>query len=869
MKKHPFFSMSVMFLLGIMLYENIAFFPKIIKISFFLSIIIVSVLFLFVFHKKSQNLSRFIIIFLIVPFLMGAFKIHKDTAFREKYIKYLNNDEQVFAQGKIYKKEKKSKGYCYYLKNVYLKKNDWTHNSTYDLTFKKNITIKKDKNTKVITNNIKSSNISANKISKNIIETSIIKTNNIMVYVQNDDCFLGETILLRGNVKLFDNARNDGNFDGQQYYFSQKIDYSIINTWIEKRTLKSNQYLEQLYNTKNKISFVYLLKLNYINAGTLSNMILGEKSYLDKQVKESYQKLGLSHILAISGMHVSFFGIGLYFSLRRLGCSNKNSALISILSVVTYGYLTGMSISSIRAIGMIILMIIANLIGRTYDTINSIGLMLLVILWNNPFFYSNSGLQMSFVAVLAIATIGKNLTYNLDKQKSRLIEKAHANSKKPNQKTLFKIDLKKKILMSFSIQIATIPIILNSYYEISPYSFLINLILLPLLEYIFVSGVAGGLIGLITLSFSKIVLMPADILLNLYSLVGNLFMKFPYSTVIVGKLSIWQLVVYYIVIFLFYLMTSNYRENAKENSNFSDMRNSNKGVKNHLKDNNKKFAVYIIILFFIAFFRKPLGFEVDILDIGQGDATFVSTSSKYNLFIDGGSTDEKEIGKYKILPFLKSRGIKKIDYWFISHGDADHISGFLEVLEEGYDVGNLVLSSMMPKDEAYDKIVQLAKMKKVKIIYVEGGDKLCLKDTEIQILYPTKKADFTEEELKDRNLLSLSFILKDKEFTGLFAGDLNGEKEKELNIESNLFFYKAIHHGSKFSNTSDLLKKIKPKVTTVSCGKNNRYGHPNKEAISRIRKECVNIFYTMEGGQIKIRKNKSSFVVKQKLSVIK
>ncbi|WP_027422105.1 DNA internalization-related competence protein ComEC/Rec2 [Lachnobacterium bovis] len=876
MKKHPFFSMAIMFLIGIVLYDNIALFLGTIQILIFSIVFIVAVLFLIISHKRRGNILPFVVIVLFIPFILGMFKIHVDTGFRNSYINKINNEDDVLLQGKIYKKEKKNMGYCYYLKDVYLN-NVNLNNANLKNDNNSNSTVKRGSNNWHSNNRFtpkdSSDNLKHNCLQKHVnnsndtnitktsnIDTNVIKTNNVIAYFQTDECFMGEKILISGKIKLFEDARNEGNFDSKQFYFSQKIDYSIINSFIQKRTIKSNQYLEKLYNTKNKISNIYFLKLDEINAGTLSNMILGEKSNLDKGIKENYKKLGLSHILSISGMHVSFFGLGLYYWLRKLGITNKSSACLSIFSVISYGYLTGMSISSIRAIGMIILMIIANLIGRTYDTINSIGIMLIFLMWNNPFLYANSGFQMSFMAVFSIATLGKSLTYKLDKNKSKIIEKAHSNSQKPNAKKIFIINLKKKILVSFSIQIMILPIMLNSYFEISPYSFLVNLILLPLVEYIFVSGVAGGIIGLVLLSFSKAFLMPADIILSLYTLVCNCFVAFPYSTIITGEMSKMKTIVYYVVLLILYIIIKSYSKIEE------DVEFINPKIK---KLYLRKIVILSIILFSVALIRLPLGFEVDVLDVGQGDGIFISTSDNYKIFIDGGSTDEKEVGNYKILPFLKSKGINKIDYWFISHGDADHISGFLEILEEGYRVKNLILSKTMPKDEAYKKIIKLAKEKNVNIIYVEAKDELRLKEAKIKFLYPYSKNEYSKEEQEDRNLLSLCFVLKDKEFIGLFAGDLNGEKEGDLDVPNDIFFYKAIHHGSKFSNTSELLKKIKPSITCVSCGRNNRYGHPNKEAISRIKEECSNIFYTTKGGQIKIKKNKSSFVVKRKLSVIK
>jgi competence protein ComEC len=247
------------------------------------------------------------------------------------------------------------------------------------------------------------------------------------------------------------------------------------------------------------------------------------------------------------------------------------------------------------------------------------------------------------------------------------------------------------------------------------------------------------------------------------------------------------------------------------------------------------------------------------LDVGQGDGIYIATGDGTRYFIDGGSSDEKNLGKYTLLPFLKSNRINRIDYWFVSHADGDHISGLMEVLESGYEISTLLVSAEAPEDENLHALLSLAKECGVMIQYMKAGDVIRTKHTQMKCLYP-----FTEMEQRyprlaeDKNEMSLvleyySANVKPGGFYGLFCGDISTEVEKLLVKEGMLKdvdLFKANHHGSKYSNGEVFLQEIKPEFVVISCGAGNRYGHPAPEAIHRMEAVGTEIFYTMEGGQI-------------------
>ena len=213
------------------------------------------------------------------------------------------------------------------------------------------------------------------------------------------------------------------------------------------------------------------------------------------------------------------------------------------------------------------------------------------------------------------------------------------------------------------------------------------------------------------------------------------------------------------------------------------------------------------------------GFEIDYLDVGQGDGSMLRTEEGVVCFVDGGSTDVSGVGIYRILPFLKSKGIRKVDYWILSHLDDDHVNGFYEVLEAGYRIDAVVISAQMPEDEAKLRLLGELAEYEVPLIEVFGGDAMQLHkdDACIRFLSP----DVTTP-IYDCNGASLVCLYEDTQVCALWTGDI-GKSQEEWLLKSGrlqkIDIYKAAHHGSKYSNSEEYLKMLSPKLSVVSVVK--------------------------------------------------
>ena len=250
------------------------------------------------------------------------------------------------------------------------------------------------------------------------------------------------------------------------------------------------------------------------------------------------------------------------------------------------------------------------------------------------------------------------------------------------------------------------------------------------------------------------------------------------------------------------------------------------------------------------------------LDVGQGDGLFLRTEGGTACLIDGGSSDIKQVGRYRILPFLKERGVGRLDYVLVTHTDGDHISGIRELLEQagepgGIRVETLLLSEQSAAEEAGLQLIELAAQAGTSVRQIEAGMVLADGSASISCIHPGRGSFYA-----DKNAGSLVLRLTYGDFSILLTGDLEETGEREIldaGEELTCDVLKAGHHGSRFSTTEEWMEKAAPKLTLISCGKNNSYGHPHEETIARIREAGSGVLMTPEQGAVTIYSNGRDF----------
>ena len=476
--------------------------------------------------------------------------------FRECYLSKLSEGQTITILGKISKIEPNSFGYQIYVSDCYL-----SQNSTY------------------------------------------VPCNQVLVYASKPQLHVGEIHKITGKLQMFSTSRNEGNFDSASYYQSLKIDFAMQmkqNYLVAKSTSKITQTSLHL---KKKLANVYDSCLNEANSGIIKGMVLGDKSTLDDNIKNLYTKAGISHMLAISGLHISVIGRGLYNCLRKMGVGFSLSGIFAGSVLLFYGSMTGNSVSTRRAIGMLCIYMLGQVFGKSYDMLNGLGAMCLFLLWENPFLIDYSGFWFFVTALFGVGFVGdvftrdsftkdildeseeekKNNLENISKEdilekdisvkykilktkveKERFQRNTISKEESKQEYSSPKVVVTKKkmknssrmsqmkhrissaLWMSIAITITTLPIVAYNYFEIPMLSFVINCILIPLLTPLFFCALFGGIAGLFFMPLAKIILFPCGLILKLYEIVCSWNEKIVFLTAITGKPSIEKIVFYYL-----------------------------------------------------------------------------------------------------------------------------------------------------------------------------------------------------------------------------------------------------------------------------------------------------------------------------------
>ncbi len=716
-------------------------------------------------EKKALLCGAFGVVLAGAFFLAGMFRMNGQLEFQKTYLLQITEGENVTVLGEVSKIEKNDFGYQISISDCYIL-NNFGH----------------------------------------------IPCGNILVYASDPQFQVGEIHKITGKLHNFSTARNEGNFDAASYYRSRQTGFYLNPEKSAMLAENRNVVLKKVTELKARLANVYETVLGEWSAGIIKAMVLGDKSALDEEIQSLFTAAGISHILAISGLHVSVIGRGLYGTLRKIGCGFCISGIISAIVLVLYGIMTGNGISTRRAVGMLLISMMGQIVGRSYDMLNGLGMMCLFLLWENPFLIEYTGFWFFVTALFGIGFAGE------------LLAEGHKR-------------IGNAFWMSMGVTLVTLPVVAYCYFEIPVFSTMLNCMIIPLLTPLFIFALLGGMTGVFFLPLTEMLLLPCEWILHLYEWACEWVQRLPFSVIITGQPSVEKMMVYYGVL-TGGILWIKYHAMQKQAQKASE----------------KGKVIWKIALavccFTVILYQPQHPFEVTFLDVGQGDGIYLCDGEGRHFFIDGGSTDEKEIGKRRILPFLKSRGIKKIHYWFVTHADTDHISGLLEVLESGYEVACLVLPKAAPRDENYGKLIAAAKANETQILHMQTGDYIKTKTFELECLYP----DSTE--IEDRNESSLVLELRMGRFGALFTGDISSEQERKL-AESgcleDITLYKAAHHGSKGSNSMEFLQKLTPEIAVISCGADNAYGHPAKEAVEHIAEAGAEIYYTMNSGQITIR----------------
>ena len=627
--------------------------------------------------------------------------------------------------------------------------------------------------------NIKKYKIDADKLTiefNNLIGTYYFKTyEEKQTFINNYS--INDLLSIKGTLIKPNNNTIPNTFNYKKYLSHKNIEYILQ---IKEYTLKKkNRNL--FYKIKN---YLYKRINNISNKEYLYAFILGEASYINDSVYNNYKINGITHLFALSGLHISIFSSILLFILKKLKIQEIPSFIITSLFLLFFSFIASFTPSILRATIFFILSSINKIWYFFIKPKYLLFLTFIILVLINPNYIFYTGFILSFTITFFI------LLYNENNNKSSII---------------------KISIISF---LSSAPIIINMSYEINIIGFINNLFFIP-----YVSSVVFPL-SLLTIIFTKLSSL-LSIFLRLMESVSLLSSKILNITLYFPKLEFIELLLYFIFLILI--------------------------IK------KKRIIKIFFIILIIFLYSKPIinnNTSIYFLDVNQGDSTLIVTNKNKSILIDSGGKMNYDVEEWKkrnkefnlmkdsLIPFYKSIGLKRINYSFFSHGDYDHI-GYSKELISNFKVDNIYINN--DNVNYYEKEINGIKYNN-KYLRIDNVE-----------IYPLNDRLYDNE--NDNSLVLLIII---DGYKLLFMGDASSKVENDLvekyNLK-NIDILKVGHHGSNTSSGINFIKTINPKYSIISVGKNNKYGHPNKEVLNNLENSII--YRTDEDGSImfKIKNN--------------
>ncbi len=593
---------------------------------------------------------------------------------------------------------------------------------------------------------------------------------------------LGSTLVLEGVFSLPTNNTIPNTFNYKKYLYNKKIFY-IFNA--KSLRIKNNE-VSFLYEIKN--AFFKRVKSYNLISSYMEAFILGNKSNIDGDVYKSFQTNGVTHLFAVSGMHISFLVLAINSLLKKLKLKENKINIIVGLFLAFYMFLIGFTASVVRASLLYLFLMLNKKVNLKLPTLNVLYLLFLLLVIINPFYVYDLGFIYSFLTSFGLILFSKKIKGNY-------------------VVTLLKV--------SFIAFLFSLPVTLYNFYEFNLLTIFNNILIVPLVSLI-----------LFPLTLFTFVFPFLEILLSwgfkVLEIISIFVSKLSIN-IVVPKINIIFIIIYYLIIWLMY----------------------KKGFKYSL-------LLVILIVFYKLLPYMNNNAYIYYLDVGQGDSALYVTDKKKVIMIDTGGkvTYNKEDwqlrnSNYQLsdntITFMKSLGISKIDYLIMSHGDMDHM-GEANNLVKHFRVEQVILNNDSYND-LESSLIEVLKKKKIKCF--KNIEQLDIDKNKILFLNTGKY----DNENDSSNVLY--FKCNNFSFLFMGDAGVKREQDIMAKYKiSNIDFLKVGHHGSNTSSGKDFINTIEPKYAIISVGRNNRYGHPNAEVLDNFRNS--KIYRTDINGTIEI-----------------
>lgn len=612
---------------------------------------------------------------------------------------------------------------------------------------------------------------------------TVIKLDNykekIELYMSKDnylDVYPGDEVKLKGVLSPIKENSNLGMYNDKQNKNENGIFYEFQGTVTDYKA--SNNYLMSfLTRLRRLLCKIFDKSMNEKASSLLKAMIIGETQFLNSDFKELFKEGGVAHILAISGLHVSLIAAIISKVLSPLKVNNQTKTIISFSIIFFYCFLTGMSVSTVRAMLMIAFSNFSKLSKRSYESRSGPFFAAFVMLLYKPLWLFSLGFILSFSSILAIKC---------------------------------KLPLKKfkEQALNLSIFLFNVPVLAYNFYTFSGLSIVANILIVPFAEYLVALSFAIMLSYFVNANVSIICGKFVELIVHYFENILTMLSGFDGFNVITGKISLLSVVLWY----LGYIVLYKYIEWRNINPNDKVLK--------------RKFLVAltaIVLVTAITVFPKGNKYHATFIDVEHGDAAVLWNDKKNEcVIIDGGGTGNsvKDVGTYNVYPYLKYLGVRKINYAVVTHTDRDHIKGIIELCGL-IEIENVILPDANNSGNLYESLITICKEKNINLFKIKNGDELDLGKMHFRCIYPFSNNEQYNFDTNNSSLVLLCTIYNKKI---LFTGDIEQEAENLIvssneNIKCDIL--KVAHHGSKTSSSALFVEAASPEVAIVSGNYSN------------------------------------------------
>ncbi|KRE90336.1 hypothetical protein ASG89_08520 [Paenibacillus sp. Soil766] len=702
----------------------------------------------------------------------------------------------------------------------------------------------------------------------------------------------GDALTLTGTLRSPSPARNFGGFDYRRYLRLHHIHWLLSAKGVDQAQVQpaaAQLNVAALLRWNDELRAALSRRMDLIfpasQAGFMKSMLIGLTDDLDPDRFQQFSQLGLTHILAISGLNIAvFLGVCIWI-LRRFKVTKETYLLICMSLLPFYVLVTGASPSIVRAGLMSMIALYAARRGGMKEVLHILAVAAWAMLVWDPYFLLDVSFQLSFLVTLGLI-IGVQ----------RVTELLSAYFTSPT--------LKNTLAITLVSQSVSFPVSIYYFNQFSLLSWLANAVLVPVISMIvFPAGLAALALGLIYVPLGQRIGHLIALLNQAIFWVTDQLQKIPHLTMIWPSPSIPWICFYYGFLVIIYILWHRSYLNSQGELPVMLEVDSRKSTQRMSVKLSLLLAIGgFVVLLWMGY--SPNRFQrtglVQFIDVGQGDAILIRTPYGRHLLIDGGGTltfrkagdewkirkDPFEVGQKLLVPLLKKRGIQSLDLVVLTHEDADHSGGLQAVIEQ-IPVKQLLFNGTFKESSSMTTFFGTLVQKKVPLLPAQVDDWIDIDPvTKLQVIYPLETNPTMIEIVKEQNARSVVFLLEMQGTRWLFTGDM--EKESEAAVLDYLRTHPALlvsernpsatsknhniidvlkvaHHGSKTSTTTEWLTYWKPAVAVISVGAMNTYGHPSPEITDRLIDANVAVYRTDRMGEVQMEVRNSGIFTRMKL----